>query len=132
MVRANDAASLEGDEVSYFDLTVTQIPFGWRINPHRMNDGSLAAPVIISSHDLEWWKSRQKEFVGDNPDLRELCSLCLEDNGQDGDGIKFTIFAGDKTHPIVETGIPDESLDTLIEALVAIRNLRKTYGDDQN
>lgn len=110
--------------MSYYDLTITRIPFGWSGIPERRADLPHDwLPVQCWAWDvsrwLEWWKYYGPDGNGC------LCYVKIEDNGVHGDGIKFGIYAGDDKNPIAETGIPDDSLDSLIEALRAVKKLRE-------
>lgn len=107
--------------MSYYDVRVTQIPIGWMEEPRMLNNGIEGLPVVVYKYDLPTWQKAWRES-GVNT---HLCRLEISDNGNHGDGIHLTIFAGDPKMPLVETSLPDESLDTLIAALKAIRALRK-------
>lgn len=117
--------------MSYYDLNIGQIPIGWSYRPEIVEmDGKreLSVPVQVEEHDLEWWLDKWKTHVGDYPESdagHTLCRIKFTDNGDCGDGIVATIFAGDEKHELAQFAIPDESLGTLIETLTAIKRLRK-------
>lgn len=108
--------------MSYFDVRISQIPIGWTEEPKDHPNLGEIRPVVTYQYSLAQWQTMFRK-LGSGEDW---CRLEFEDNGKDGDGIKLRIHAGDKQYPIVETLLPDESLGTIIEALTAIRNLRKT------
>lgn len=110
--------------MSYFDVKISQIPFGWPGRPRTGVDEDLV-PVDVTRLTPERWAELYKTFRGHEGE-EPLCFVEIEDNGQHGDGIKFRICAGDPSTVVLETGIPDESLDTLIEALTAVRRLRRS------
>jgi len=107
--------------MSYYDITVTQIPVGTGDQAGVINIGTEGErecfPVEVTQHELAWWDEVHKK-VGSE------CYLSLQDNGSHGDGVTASIFVGDDTNEIVRFHIPDNSLDTIIQALTAIRRLR--------
>lgn len=112
--------------MAYYDLKISRIPFAWPGKPlHGRNELATKDwfPVDVTRLSFDEWERRYEEEYGVASN-ETLCFVEIEDNGRHGDGIKFRICAGDSKAVIVETGIPDKSLDTLIEALTAVRRLR--------
>jgi hypothetical protein len=82
----------------------------------------ITVPIAIKTLTIEQWKDAWESDCCNDRD--HWCRLVIEDNGEHGDGINLEIRAG--SHKVVRTLLPDESLDTLIAALTAIRSLRNT------
>ncbi len=117
--------------MSYFEITIDKIPFGWPGKPERCNidDGTTFdyVPVKMKDRSLdEWVKTWDEHYGPAGARIDATCYLKISDSVIEGGGITFEIYAlDDDETPIVHTGIPAESLGTLIEALQAIQRLRQ-------
>jgi hypothetical protein len=120
--------------MSYYDVKFTMIPFGWSGTPTKVRadiDTEDFVPVQVKQLTFDEWEKLHHDICGDS-DADTSCFCEIEDNGRHGDGIRFRICAATSKNVIVETGIPDDALDTLIEALTAIRRLRDAEESNED
>jgi hypothetical protein len=104
--------------MSYFELKIANIPIG---SAPRSEGDDLCAQVNVGEISQSLLHAHTRDYG------KEIAAyqLTLEDSGRDGDGIRATIFHYCADKLVVDFLIPDDSLDTLIESLRAIQNLRK-------
>jgi len=107
--------------MSYYDFTIGQIP---------VRGGICDSFDKAASERLERAIEGIKSLSGE--DAGHGLTLSIQDNGSNGDGTILSVELYNRPEDeaaVLWLNIPNESLDTLCEALEAVRRLRKAEGE---